>query len=200
MNDFVRCLKQAGTMAAVVMLMAACGGSPTEEGPASPTGTASSSATSATTSSAGSTTSHAETTTEYSEPQTQTAPAAAIVNVGVACGPRGAVATFADGATAYCARLQYTDGAAWSRDPSLAPNPAVEESFRHAGPEIGDQCIGADIGRTATDAYGNAIVCDNYRWVLNVGQEPRHPWVDDQVEWMECLEQFTQEECQENLN
>ncbi|MFN3602108.1 MAG: hypothetical protein ACK4UY_12045 [Dietzia sp.] len=210
MNDFTRRLTQAGTVAAVVVLVAACGGASTEEGPASPTGTATPRDTSATTSSAGTTPSSAETTTEHSEPQTQTptqtqpqtqtAPAAAIVNEGVECGPRGAVAAFADGATAYCARLQYTDGAAWSRDPSLAPNPAVEESFRYAGPEIGDQCIGADIGRTAADAYGNAIVCDNYRWVLNVGQEPRHPWVDDQVEWMECLEQFTQEECQATLN
>lgn len=206
MNDFARRLTQTGMVAAVVALVAACGSSPTEEGPASSTGTATPSTVSTTTSSAGTTTSSADTTTTSSQPppQTQTAPAqapaAVIVNEGVACGPRGAVAAFADGSTAYCARLQYTDGAAWSRDPSLAPNPAVEESLRHAGPEIGDQCIGADIGRTAVDSYGNAIVCDNYRWVLNVGQEPRHPWVDDQVEWMECLEQFTLEECQVTHN
>ncbi|MBB1031461.1 hypothetical protein G6027_11290 [Dietzia sp. SLG310A2-38A2] len=200
MKDLALRLKQATMATAVVLLAAACGGSPTEEVPALPTGTAIPSPVTPTTASAGATPSSAETTTAHSEPYTQTSPAAAIVNEGVACGPRGALAAFADGATAFCARLQYTDGAAWSRDPSLAPNPIVEESLRRAGPDIGDQCIGADIGRTATDAHGNAIACDNYRWVLNVGQEPRHPWVDDQVKWMECLEQSTHEECQEALN
>ena len=106
---------------------------------------------------------------------------------------------FADGSTAYCARLQYTDGAAWSRDPALAPNPAAEEAFRRAGPQIGDRCIGADIGRTGVDANGTAIVCDNYMWQQDVGQEPSHPWADDQVRWTECLEAFTPEECREQL-
>lgn len=200
MNGFVRRLKVAGTVATVMVLVTACGSSPTEEDPALPSQTATSSVASTTTSAAETTSSSAATTTASSVPRTQTAPAVAVVIEGVECGPRGAVAAFADGAAAYCARLQYTDGAAWSRDPALAPNPAVEEGFRQAGPAIGDQCIGADIGRTAVDAYGNAIVCDNYRWVLNVGQEPRHPWVEDQIEWAECLEQFTQEECQEMHN
>lgn len=109
------------------------------------------------------------------------------------------MAVFPDGATAYCARLQYTDGAAWSRDPSLAPNPAAAPR-QQSGPQIGDQCIGADIGRTSVDANGNAIVCDNYAWVLDVGQEPSHPWVDDQVEWVECLETNSTEVCREMLN
>lgn len=126
--------------------------------------------------------------------------AAAAVGEGAACGPRGAVAAFADGATAYCARLQFTDGAAWSRNAGLAPNPAVEEAMRQSGPRVGEQCIGADIGRTAVDAAGVAIVCDNYQWRPDVGQEPSHPWVDDQIAWTECLEEFTATKCQEMLN
>lgn len=122
-----------------------------------------------------------------------------VVSVGAWCSPRGAVAVFSDGATAYCARLQYTDGSVWSYDPSLAPNPSVQQQMP-SGPQIGDQCIGADIGRTAVDSYGNAIICDNYAWVLNVGQTPRHPWVDGQREWSECLESFTEDECREMLN
>lgn len=107
---------------------------------------------------------------------------------------------FADGTTAYCARLQYTDGAAWSRDPNLAPNPGVTPVQQQVGPQTGDQCIGADIGRRAVDANGTAIVCDNYMWRQDVGQEPSHPWVDDQIKWTNCLEQFTDDECREMLN
>lgn len=69
-----------------------------------------------------------------------------------------------------------------------------------AGPQIGDFCMGADIGRKGVDAAGTAIVCDNYEWRPDVGQRPSHPWVDDQVAFMECLEEFTQEECREMLN
>lgn len=163
----------------------------------------------------------------------QTAPT---VTEGAECGPRGATAAFSDGATAYCARLQYTDGAAWSRDPDLAPNPAVDEHLRqrtpevgygcspsqsgqsaidlsgvevicngyiweavYAGPQLGDPCIGADIGRTAIDGAGTAIMCDNYVWTHDVGQEPTHPWVDDQVAMADCLEEHTHDECLEIL-
>lgn len=126
-------------------------------------------------------------------------PAAPIVGEGSYCTSRGATAVFADGSTAYCARLQYTDASVWSSDPSLAPNPDMPANVP-TGPQIGDQCIGADIGRTSVDAYGNSIVCDNYMWVLNVGQTPSHPWVDDQVAWSECLETNTAEVCREMLN
>ncbi|UVE96513.1 hypothetical protein [Dietzia sp. B32] len=136
----------------------------------------------------------------YEPPRSPAAPAQAIVTEGAECGPRGAQAVFADGVTAYCARLQYTDGAAWSRDPQLAPNPAANEAMRQAGPQLGDSCIGADIGRRAVDASGVAILCDNYLWRQDVGQEARHPWVDEQVRWMECLEQSTEEECRNLLN
>lgn len=123
----------------------------------------------------------------------------AAVGEGAPCSPRGAVATFSDGSTAHCARLQYTDGSAWSRDPSLAPNPAVQHQAP-TGLQLGDQCIGADIGRTGVDASGNSIVCDNYMWVLDLGQRPSHPWVDDQVRWSECMETNTIEACRETLN
>lgn len=92
----------------------------------------------------------------------------------------------------------------WSYDPSLAPNTlgtnSAPEPQAAAGPQIGDFCPGADIGRTAVDAYGNAIMCDNYAWVLNVGQTPRHPWVDDQVAWSDCLQTATEDECRARLN
>lgn len=180
-----------GAVGFVVLLVTGCGNTDPDGAPVS------SHSTSSTTSSSPSETSTSEATTESPTPVTQQTqvPATVVVTEGAACGPRGAVAAFADGATAYCARLQYTDGAAWSRDPSLAPNPAVGQMMEQSGPQIGDQCIGADIGRTGTDAYGNAILCDNYQWVLNVGQEPRHPWVDEQLRWAECLETRTEEEC-----
>lgn len=126
-------------------------------------------------------------------------PRAAVVGEGTYCSPRGAVATFNDGATAYCARMQYTDASVWSRNASLAPNP-VPPASAAAGPQIGEFCIGADIGRTAVDTYGNAIVCDNYAWVLDAGQTPSHPWVDGQREWSDCLESHTEDECREMLN
>ena len=126
-------------------------------------------------------------------------PRAAVVGEGAYCSPRGAVATFNDGATAYCARMQYTDASVWSRNASLAPNP-VPPASAAAGQQIGEFCIGADLGRTAVDTCGNAIVCDNYAWVLDAGQTPSHPWVDGQREWSDCLESHTEDECREMLN
>lgn len=96
---------------------------------------------------------------------------------------------------AYCSRLAGTDGAAWSRSPGVAPNPGVPTT--PVGPSLGDRCIGADIGRTATDAAGNSIVCDNYQWQLDTGQEPSHPWADEQRKWTECLETNSVERCRE---
>ena len=86
--------------------------------------------------------------------------------------------------------------------PSAAPQapPPPPPPPQASGPQIGDFCIGADIGRRRTDAAGTAIVCDNYEWRPDLGQRPSHPWVDDQVAFMECLEEFTQEECREMLN
>lgn len=204
MNRNPRSSKAPGALAAVAFLVAACGGPTAEDEPAAvasaatPT-SASASPSSFTTTSAPTLTSSAPPVASSALPA-ETTWAAAVGGEGAECGPRGAVAVFADGSTAYCARLQYTDGAAWSRDPNLAPNPAAERSMRQAGPQIGDRCIGADIGRTAVDADGTSILCDNYQWAVNVGQEPRHPWVDEQVKWTECLEEFTETECQEMLN
>jgi hypothetical protein len=86
--------------------------------------------------------------------------------------------------------------------PPAAPEPAPEPEPAPVvtGPQLGDQCIGADIGRTAVTADGTAIMCDNYVWQLNQGQTPSHPWVDGQREWAECIENSTAEECREMLN
>ncbi|MGC5247762.1 hypothetical protein ACPXB3_12645 [Gordonia sp. DT219] len=132
-------------------------------------------------------------------PAATTTEALPVVTEGALCASRGAVAVFADGAAAYCARLQGTDGGAWSRDPDLAPNPALSQAQTPSAPGLGDSCIGADIGRTATDANGTAIVCDNYQWVPNTGQTPRHPWADDQREWTDCLQTHSADECREIL-
>lgn len=183
----------------LAVLATTVGCSSSEGEPTAPSTTVSATSTSPTTSSSSrpptsSSPEPAPQTPEQSQVETQSA----AVKEGAACGPRGATALFADGTTAYCARLQYTDGAAWSRNSSLAPNPNVPQ--QQYGPQIGEQCIGADIGRTSTDANGNAIVCDNYAWTLNVGQEPRHPWADSQREWNDCLEANTTEVCREMLN
>ncbi|WP_288338191.1 hypothetical protein [uncultured Gordonia sp.] len=135
--------------------------------------------------------------------ETGTTPdAAPVVEEGVQCSPLGATAVFADGTTAYCSRVQYTDNSVWSRNPVLAPNPAPPQTqtpTTTAAPTIGQSCIGADIGRTATDPNGTAIVCDNYQWVPNTGQTPQHPWADDQREWTECIQTHTTDECREIL-
>lgn len=123
------------------------------------------------------------------------APVVPVVAEGAECGPRGATAQFPDGAVAYCSRFAGTDGAVWSRTPGVAPNPGLPTT--PVGPSVGDRCIGADIGRTAIDVNGNSIVCDNYHWRLDTGQEPSHPWADEQREWTECLETNSVEQCRE---
>lgn len=120
---------------------------------------------------------------------------APVVAEGAECGPRGATAQFPDGTVAYCSRLAGTDGAVWSRSPGVAPNPGLPTT--PVGPSVGDRCIGADIGRTAIDVNGNSIVCDNYHWRLDTGQEPSHPWADEQREWTECIETNSVERCRE---
>ena len=46
---------------------------------------------------------------------------------------------------------------------------------------IGEQCIGADIGRKDVAPNGQAIICDsNYQWEPYVGQTPNDPWVSAQ--------------------
>jgi hypothetical protein len=42
---------------------------------------------------------------------------------------------------------------------------------------VGEQCIGADIGRQDVAPNGQAIICDsNYQWEPYVGQTPVHSW------------------------
>lgn len=62
------------------------------------------------------------------------------------------------------------------------PQTTPDAAQQTAGPAVGDPCIGADIGRRAVDANGTAIMCDNYRWTVDKGQAPRHPWADDQTQ------------------
>jgi hypothetical protein len=46
---------------------------------------------------------------------------------------------------------------------------------------VGEQCIGADIGRKDVALTGQAIICDsNYHWEPYVGQTPNDPWVSAQ--------------------
>lgn len=46
---------------------------------------------------------------------------------------------------------------------------------------VGEQCIGADIGRQDVAPNGQAIICDsNYHWEPYVGQTPNDPWVSAQ--------------------
>ncbi len=46
---------------------------------------------------------------------------------------------------------------------------------------VGEQCIGADIGRQDVAPNGQTIICDsNYRWEPYVGQTPNDPWVSGQ--------------------
>ena len=192
-------LSVATVLGIAALIAGACGNSDGAQSPA-PTPELTSSSTSPVPSSPSAT---PEKTSAPPSPQVPDAtaeePRAAVVGEGTYCSPRGAVATFNDGATAYCARMQYTDASVWSRNASLAPNP-VPPASAAAGPQIGEFCIGADIGRTAVDTYGNAIVCDNYAWVLDAGQTPSHPWVDGQREWSDCLESHTEDECREMLN
>lgn len=65
---------------------------------------------------------------------------------------------------------------------------------------LGDSCIGADIGRTAVDPAGNRIICNNYSWQINRGQQARHPWADEQTAWSSCIQQHTTAECRQRLN
>ena len=46
---------------------------------------------------------------------------------------------------------------------------------------VGEECIGADIGRQDVAPNGQAIICDsNYHWEPYVGQTPNDPWVTAQ--------------------
>ncbi|MCI1255886.1 MULTISPECIES: hypothetical protein [Corynebacterium] len=68
------------------------------------------------------------------------------------------------------------------------------------GPQLGDACIGADIGVRSVAADGTGIICDNYSWQVDNGQTPTHPWVDGQIEWSNCIAEKTVEECRDELN
>lgn len=94
----------------------------------------------------------------------QTSAGAASVVEGDYCAPRDATAVFADGTTAYCARLQYSGATVWSRNPDLAPNPAMDSLF-DVRPDIGLACESDNVGGAATDPAGRHIVCNGAVWV-----------------------------------
>ncbi|BBZ33443.1 serine/threonine-protein kinase [Mycolicibacterium confluentis] len=74
-----------------------------------------------------------ETETE-TEITTTDASADATVVVGGTCSQPGATATTAEGATAYCSNLQYTDRYLWSLSSGVIPNPVVTTSPATAPP------------------------------------------------------------------
>ncbi len=95
------------------------------------------------------------------------------------------------------------------REPAQAPGAIVGSSdistgsstnSSTGGPALGDACIGANIGVRATADDRTGIICDNYSWQADVGQEPSHPWVDGQIEWGNCIAEKTVEECRAELN
>lgn len=121
--------------------------------------------------------------------------------------PRKTVTVFASASTTPSSSVPATAAALPTTDETgttaVSPNPAPPQTqtpTTTAAPTIGQSCIGADIGRTATDPNGTAIVCDNYQWVPNTGQTPQHPWADDQREWTECIQTHTTDECREILD
>lgn len=62
---------------------------------------------------------------------------------------------------------------------SISAGMAVAEP--KAEHDVGEQCIGADIGRKDVAPNGQVIICDsNYRWGPYVGQTPNDPWVTAQ--------------------
>ncbi|WP_440714097.1 hypothetical protein [Gordonia sp. FQ] len=89
---------------------------------------------------------------------------------------------------------------AQTQDPPETTTAQTETTTAQAGPAIGTPCIGADTGKRAVDPSGTAIVCDQYQWRADTGQQPGHSWADDQTAWMECLETHTQDECRALLN
>jgi serine/threonine protein kinase, bacterial len=68
-----------------------------------------------------------ETATPSSTTTTQ-APAAPAAAIGADCSPAGATGVTAEGATAYCANLQYTNRYLWSMTPGQIVNPVVTSS------------------------------------------------------------------------
>lgn len=65
--------------------------------------------------------------TETATPTT-TAPAAPAAAIGADCSPAGATGVTSEGATAYCANLQYTNRYLWSMTPGEIANPVVTSS------------------------------------------------------------------------
>ncbi|WP_312776547.1 hypothetical protein [Corynebacterium variabile] len=87
-----------------------------------------------------------------------------------------------------------------SSDVSTGASTGASTGVVTGGPQLGDACIGANIGVRATASDGAGIICDNYSWQVDVGQSPTDPWVDGQIAWSECIAEKTVEECRAELN
>ncbi|AQA06727.1 serine/threonine protein kinase [Mycobacterium sp. MS1601] len=74
------------------------------------------------------TTTTATTTTATTSTANTTPAAAATAAVGAECSEAGATGVTADGATVYCANLQYTDRYLWSTSPGQIANPVLSTS------------------------------------------------------------------------
>lgn len=96
----------------------------------------------------------------YVEPPQQVQPAPVepvqTVTIGDYCSNRGATATAAGGATAYCARLAGTDTYVWSLTPDVASNPHAQRGMPDT-PSRGDICY--DSSAIATDEQGSMLSC-----------------------------------------
>lgn len=91
------------------------------------TGSATPGSATPTSTSASSTTSSTTATSVTTDTVTDTVTAAAVV-IGARCGSPGTTATTADGTTAYCSQLQYTDRYLWSTSQGVIPNPIMTSS------------------------------------------------------------------------
>lgn len=59
--------------------------------------------------------------------------------------------------------------------PDAAAGNGVGTTDGASGPQLGDACIGANIGMRTVAADGTGIICDNCTWQVDRGQSPTHP-------------------------
>nr|WP_304528537.1 MULTISPECIES: serine/threonine-protein kinase [unclassified Mycobacterium] len=86
-------------------------------------------------------------TTTAAAPTTSVAHSLPVAVVGSSCRPHSTPTVDADGATVYCARIQYTDGHVWSRIAETVPYP-VPLGSANSGPPIDQQICAQQTGRS----------------------------------------------------
>ena len=142
----------------------------------------------------------APTTTTPAAVETTTAPAADVVDLDSYCQTTGDTAVSSDGATVYCARVQYTDAHVWSLTPGLVasdpnvPPPVVEtETQIPSGNTRGYTCYSSGcVWPDGTPVIG-ADRCGRA-----CGEPPTSG--DMQSEWTDCIAIKPVEVCREELN